>query len=107
MFEMLKPVMKNLVSKPATRLYPVEVREPFPGTRGHLQLDTELCIHCTICAKKCPANCITVEREQKIFNFDPYACVMCSVCVEACPKSALSMNSYWRKPGVTKGRLDK
>jgi len=35
---MLPTVIRNLFGGPATRMYPVQVREPFEGARGHMSL---------------------------------------------------------------------
>ncbi len=47
------------------------------------------CIGCSLCAKKCPKDCIKVER----FNatVDPELCVGCHQCVKACPTGSMQM----------------
>ena len=102
MFEMFKPVIKNLFSTPVTRLYPFEIREQFADVRGDLKIDISKCIYCKICEKKCPSDCITVDKDACKFQLDPYSCVLCSVCVDACPKDALYMNTKWRPPVAIK-----
>lgn len=95
---MLKPVLKNLFSSPVTRLYPLEVREPFANVRGNLEIDIDTCIYCGLCQRKCPSECITVDRAESKWEVNPYSCVLCAVCVDACPKGSLKMNPVWRKP---------
>lgn len=95
---MLRVILSNLFKKPATRLYPFEKREPFNNARGHLEFDSQNCIYCGICQKKCPTNCITVIRQEKTWMFESYMCVNCSVCVEACPKKCLTMKADHRTP---------
>ncbi|MBU1003161.1 MAG: 4Fe-4S binding protein [Proteobacteria bacterium] len=102
MLFMTPNVIKNFLSKKATRLYPFEVREPFEGYRGELVNDIDGCIFCGMCSKKCPSQCITVDRTTGIWECDPYACIYCSICVEACPTKCLSMNNVHRKPAATK-----
>ena len=102
MLEMLKPVLKNLFSTPATRLYPFEVRDQFPNVRGDLEVDIDSCIYCVICEKKCPSACISVDRNDAKWEVNPYSCVLCGVCVDICPKKALHMHSAWRKPAYDK-----
>jgi formate hydrogenlyase subunit 6/NADH:ubiquinone oxidoreductase subunit I len=47
--EMLKEVLKNLFSKPATVNYPFIKPEPLPGTRGALTWDMNKCDPCQDC----------------------------------------------------------
>lgn len=98
MFEMLRTVVQNLFSRPATRLYPKEQREPFPSARGHIESVIENCIFCGLCQKRCPADCIVVDRAGKDWNLDPYRCIICGVCVEVCPTKAIVMSTYFREP---------
>ena len=49
------------------------------------------CVFCTLCAKKCPAGAITVDRAEKKWEIDRDACVKCGVCIQACPKKTLKM----------------
>ncbi len=49
------------------------------------------CVYCTICAKKCPAGALTVDRAAKTWTLDEDACVGCGTCAEACPKKAILM----------------
>lgn len=102
MLFMTPNVVRNFLSKKATRLYPFEVRDPFAGYRGELVNDIETCILCSMCAKKCPSQCITVDREKGTWECDPYACIYCSVCVDNCPTNCLSMRNVHRKPAVAK-----
>jgi NADH:ubiquinone oxidoreductase subunit F (NADH-binding)/(2Fe-2S) ferredoxin len=52
----------------------------------------EVCIGCSICAKKCPTNCITGSREEK-YVIDQIGCVKCGNCVEVCPKKCVIIRS--------------
>ena len=49
------------------------------------------CVYCTLCAKKCPAEAITVDRPNKTWEIDRDKCSACGLCISACPKKALSM----------------
>ena len=49
------------------------------------------CVYCTLCAKKCPVNAITVDRESKSWSINHAECIKCGACVSACPKKTLSM----------------
>lgn len=91
MLPLLKNIFRNLGRKPATRLYPVERRAPPEGTRGHIEMDPDVCIYCGICQKRCPAGAIAVSREPKRWTLNPYACVICGYCVDVCPKKCIRM----------------
>lgn len=91
LFPMAGTVIKNLFSRPATRLYPFVKREPFAGTRGHVEIDFSQCIHCGICSKRCPTHAIAVDRAKKEWKIDHLACVICGNCALVCPKKCLSI----------------
>jgi len=91
-------VVKNLLKKPATRGYPFTVREPFPNYRGELTIAVEECIFCGMCARKCPSQCITVDKKAATWQCDPHACVYCGLCVDHCPTKCLSMKDVHRAP---------
>jgi len=57
----------------------------------HYQIDPEKCIGCTVCARKCPVNCISGERKvAHVINQD--ACVKCGECYSACKFDAITKN---------------
>ena len=92
--------LKSLFKKAPTRKYPIERREPFERTRGHIDMaDIESCILCGLCSKKCPALAIKVERDKKTWTYFPYKCIFCSSCVHVCPKSCLVQEKHY--PAVT------
>jgi len=95
---MLIQVFKNLFSRPATRGYPYQPREPFRAARGTLMLDIDKCIVCGACEKACPAGAIEVKPKEHLYKYDPYSCIVCGNCVEACPTGCFEITSEWRKP---------
>ena len=101
----LKVITGWAFSKPATRLYPYVKRESFLNSRGSIEIDIQKCSMCTLCAKKCPTQAITVKREQKIWEIDRLRCISCGACVDACPKKCLSMVTLY-SPAVTKRTVD-
>ena len=50
---------------------------------------TDNCKGCTLCAKKCPQEAITVSREDKTWAIDQDKCVNCMICVDKCPKKCI------------------
>ncbi|MCM1285820.1 MAG: 4Fe-4S dicluster domain-containing protein [Acetobacter sp.] len=56
-------------------------------TTGKITNDIEKCILCGLCARKCPQECITVDRkEAKTWTIDRDKCVQCGACIDACLK---------------------
>jgi formate hydrogenlyase subunit 6/NADH:ubiquinone oxidoreductase subunit I len=88
---MARIIFRNLVSKPATRLYPRAVRPAYAASRGRIAIDYPACIHCGACDRRCPAAAIAVGKEPKSWRIDNFACVTCGLCVKVCPKKCLSM----------------
>lgn len=97
-----RTILRNLFSKPATRLYPFEAREYPARTRGHIGIDIEACIHCGICSKKCPTGAITVNRDAKTWSIRRMGCIQCGACTEFCPKKCLSMQTPYTEPNAVK-----
>ncbi|MDF2522836.1 MAG: 4Fe-4S ferredoxin iron-sulfur binding domain protein [Clostridiales bacterium] len=105
MFDMLTSIFKNLGSKPATRTYPFEKREPFENSRGQISgVDIDSCIFCSICSRKCPANAIAVNKAEKSWEIDQFKCVICGVCTEVCPKKCILMESAHKTPAAVKDK---
>jgi ech hydrogenase subunit F len=98
MFKMTPNILRNLVVKKSTRMYPVAVRETFARVRGELVNDIERCIFCGTCEVKCPSLCIQVDKKACIWAYDPFACVYCGVCVETCPAKSLYQKTQYRSP---------
>jgi formate hydrogenlyase subunit 6/NADH:ubiquinone oxidoreductase subunit I len=99
---MLGNVLANLVSRPATRRYPFEIREPFDNARGRIEFVIENCVYCGNCARRCPAAAIKVDRVAKTLTFEPFRCIVCETCVEGCPKKAINTVSSYRAPEHSK-----
>jgi ech hydrogenase subunit F len=97
-FHMATSTIANLFKKPATLMYPLKKRIPFDATRGHISIEFEKCIHCTICAKKCPSDAINVDRANKVWEIEHLRCIACGACVETCPKKCLFMRHDYRSP---------
>ncbi len=46
------------------------------------------CVGCTMCARKCPAECISGERKQ-LHVIDTDKCIKCGACIDACKFNAV------------------
>ncbi len=91
-FKLCGMTLKSLFKKAPTRKYPYEIREPFERTRGRIRMaDIKSCILCGLCARKCPAYAIEVDKEQQTWTYYPHKCIYCDSCVRSCPKSCLTM----------------
>ncbi len=100
---MKKVVLKSLFEKPATKMYPVVPREFTPVTRGHVEMeDPENCLACGICAKRCPADAITVDKAKGVWVIHRMQCIQCNSCVETCPKQVLGMHAEYTTPNAEK-----
>ena len=74
-----------------------------PRDDGKPVQDPSKCVYCTLCAKKCPAGALTVDRAAKTWTaltvdraaktwtLDEDACVACGTCAGVCPKDAIVM----------------
>jgi len=98
MFKMTRNVLKNLFSKKATRQYPRVARTPFERVRGALFNDIQKCTFCSVCALKCPSQCIKVDKKVGTWTYDPFACVYCGICVDICPAKSLYQKREYRNP---------
>ena len=95
---MLPTVLKNLFTGYATRLYPVQVREPFDKARGQISFNEDKCIMCSVCEQRCPSVAITVDKKKNELTFYPLRCIVCEVCVHVCPSDAIDLIFKWRSP---------
>jgi len=93
-------LLRSLVKKRATVLYPFEKVEVPDGFRGKIHVRDDLCIGCSRCSVVCPAQCIdmVMEKEKKVVVFSGkeirrekhpkvnlLSCIRCGVCEESCP----------------------
>jgi ech hydrogenase subunit F len=99
---MIKTVLKNMMTKYATRLYPFVKVVPFKDQKGELKIEIEKCTLCTLCQIKCPSQCIAVDKNGKTWGVDPFACVYCGICVEVCPTKCLYQEGMYRAPVADK-----
>ena len=60
-----------------------------PRGDGKPAQDPDKCVYCTICARKCPGEALTVDRKEKTWKLDEDKCVGCGTCADVCPKNAI------------------
>lgn len=62
-----------------------------PREDGKPVNDPSRCVYCTLCAKKCPVQALTVDRGAKTWVLDEEKCISCGTCAQACPKNCIIM----------------
>lgn len=71
-------------------------------TSGKIINDMTKCILCGLCARNCPADCITVDRNAKTWTINRDDCAQCGACIEACKKfKSLSYAEDDGETGIT------
>ena len=64
---------------------------PQPRDDGKPVQDPAKCVYCTLCARNCPMEALTVDRKAKTWELNEDACIGCGTCASACPKDAIIM----------------
>jgi formate hydrogenlyase subunit 6/NADH:ubiquinone oxidoreductase subunit I len=90
-----KTILKSLVGKPSTLMYPQRKRTYPAATRGHVENEVEKCIFCRLCEKNCPTTALAVSKEKNEWAIDSLKCCQCRRCVEVCPVKCLSMGNVY------------
>jgi formate hydrogenlyase subunit 6/NADH:ubiquinone oxidoreductase subunit I len=94
-FTMAGNITKNLFAGPSTRPYPKKKRDYTPITRGHIEIDINICIFCGLCARRCPTTAIVVTKDAREWEIDRLRCCSCNYCVEVCPVHCLRMENQY------------
>ena len=88
-------IMRSLIGKPATLMYPKRKRTYTAATRGWVENDIKRCIFCRLCERNCPTTAIEASKERKDWQIDSLRCCLCRRCVEVCPVKCLSMHDVY------------
>jgi len=96
---MLSNSLRNLFSKPATRLYPAVPADIQPDCRGRIEYDMTKCIWCMMCSRRCPTVAIESDKAAQTHRVFRMRCIACGACVDACPTDAISFREHYQEPG--------
>jgi formate hydrogenlyase subunit 6/NADH:ubiquinone oxidoreductase subunit I len=93
---MISEVLRSVLRKPATVLYPrVKVKMP-DRFRGKLIFHPDKCVGCRLCMRDCPTDAIQIRKvgdKQFEAEIDMARCICCGQCVDSCLKKALEMTA--------------
>ncbi len=95
-------MLKNLFKPPVTTKYPAEPIQFPAGSRGHIEIEIDKCISCSLCALNCPAGAIKVDRKEGTWEINRMDCVQCGYCTLKCPKKCLHLVAGYTAPDDTK-----
>ncbi len=86
-------VLRNLIKKPATNLFPETEPIPIPEDfRGMIAYNVDKCVGCRMCVNVCPAGVFVYLPDIKKMALWTARCVYCGQCVDVCPTGALQLS---------------
>ena len=65
-----KTALGSMVKQPVTVCYPQEKLAAPERLRGHIVNDMDVCICCGMCARRCPAGALAVDRKGGTWSID-------------------------------------
>ena len=104
---MIKELLSNLFTKPATSKYPFVKADVAEGFRGKQVYDISLCMSCGLCSRDCPAKAIEMVevdgKRRPLFHLD--LCIFCYQCAESCPRNAIKSSGFFELASINKSDL--
>lgn len=70
------------------------------------KINTELCVECETCMKKCPMDAITHPKEGKM-DINAATCIGCGLCASNCPKNAITLEKVLDKVPPDQNKIGK
>ena len=67
-----------------------------------IQIDTDKCHNCSLCARNCKASCIDFKNHR----IDYSRCVVCGDCIDKCKSNALSYKPYRGKMKMAEAKVN-
>ena len=112
MGKMIPNLLRTMVRKPVTDLYPATKAHVEKHFRGALKFDQQKCIGCNLCTRVCPSDAIEIVRvspTEKVFQAYVHMdrCIFCGQCVDSCPKKALENTENFELASTDKRSLRK
>jgi formate hydrogenlyase subunit 6/NADH:ubiquinone oxidoreductase subunit I len=104
-------LLKHLLKKRATVLYPFEKVDLPPAYRGLWTFDMDKCTGCGLCSRDCPSEAIVLKDTEKT-KAGRYPtcyvsrCMFCGQCADVCPTGAIHMSSNYELADYKKKIID-
>jgi formate hydrogenlyase subunit 6/NADH:ubiquinone oxidoreductase subunit I len=100
-------LLRHIIGKPMTVLYPFETNGTVKGLRGRPQIDMAKCVGCGICARGCPGRAMEMEGKgsESSFRIHLERCLFCGQCAESCPKEAIQLTTEYELATAARSEL--